>query len=64
MQQANVYRYSKRAEIDTQIAAMRDRIVEERRGQIGRMAARDEAIAVTTVWYRKQYEAIERELED
>jgi uncharacterized membrane protein len=62
MDQADLYRYSQRNEIDKQINAMRNRIIEERRGEIGRMAAHQEAIAVTTDWYRAQYMRIEHEV--
>lgn len=62
MNQADIYRYSQRGEIDHQIEAMRTRIIAERRPQIGRMAAHQEAIEVTTDWYRAQYMRIENEV--
>lgn len=62
MNQADLYRYSQRAEIDNQIRAMRDRIIAERRGEIGRQAAFNEANDVTTDWYREQYMRIENEV--
>lgn len=63
MNKADQYVYSHRYEIDQQIDAMRARIVEERRGEIGRMAAFHEAIEVTSAWWSAQYERIENEAE-
>lgn len=63
MNEADVYRYSNRYEIDRQIDAMRERIVAERRGEIGRMAASQEAVEVTGDWWRAQYVRIENEVE-
>lgn len=61
MNEADRYVYSNRYVIDNQIEAMRARIIEERRTEIGRRAAFHEAIEVTTDWYRNQYERIENE---
>lgn len=63
MNQADSYVYSHRYDIDQQIEAMRARIIEERRGEIGRNAAFQEAIEVTTGWWSAQYERIENEAE-
>jgi uncharacterized membrane protein len=62
MNAADTYRYSNRYEIDCQIEAMRNRIIAERRSEIGRQAAWQEAINVTTGWYRAQYNRIENEV--
>lgn len=62
MNQSDIYRYSERYEIDRQIEAMRSRIVEERRAEIGRLAAFREAIDATTGWYSAQYMRIENEV--
>lgn len=64
MNQADIDTYTQRYEIDQQIEAMRNRIIEERRGEIGRMAAFHEAIEVTADWYRAQYMRIENELDE
>lgn len=62
MEPADIYRFTQRYKIDRQIQDMRERIVEERREQIGRLAARQEAEDVTYDWYRAQYERIENEV--
>lgn len=62
MNDADIYCYSQRHEIDRQVDAMRNRIIEERRGEIGRTAAFNEAIEVTADWYRAQYMRIENEV--
>ena len=63
MNEADRYVYANRYDIDRQIDAMRARIVEERRGEIGRRDAHTEAIEVTTAWWSAQYERIENEAE-
>lgn len=62
MDAADIYRYSSRYEIDRQIEAMRERIIAERRSEIGRQAAWQEANDVTGDFYRAEYMRIENEV--
>lgn len=63
MNAADIYRYSNRADVDRQVEAMRNRIIAERREEIGRQAAWQEAQDVTIGFKRAQYNRIEDEVE-
>ncbi len=63
MNAADTYRYSNRANVDQQVEAMRNRIIAERRGAIGRQAAWQEAQDVTIGFKRAEYNRIEDEVE-
>ncbi len=62
MNAADIYRYSSRYDVDRQIDAMRERIIAERRPEIGRRAAWQEAHDVTADYYRSEYRRIENEV--
>lgn len=62
MNAANAYRYSNRDKVDRQVEAMRERIIDERREQIGRQAAWQEAQDVVHGYYSAQYNRIENEV--
>lgn len=64
MDAADTYRYSNRYDVDRQVEAMRNRIITERRSEIGRQAAWKEANEVTRDFYRDEYQRIEREVQD
>ena len=61
MNASDIYRYSERGKVDQAIQAMRERIIAERREEIGRRAAWQEAQDVTTDYYRAEYNRIEDE---
>lgn len=62
MNAADLHRYSSRATVDQQIFAMTSRIVAERRGEIGVMAAQREASEAVGPWHRSEYQRIENEV--
>ncbi len=62
MTPAEIHRYASRADVDQQIEAMRERIIAERRPEIGRQAAWQEARDVTTDFYRAEYHRSENEV--
>lgn len=62
MNAADTYRYSNRADIDRQIEAMKERIFEERREEIGRWAARQEARQAVYAFHKAEYNRIEDEV--
>ena len=64
MNAADIYRYSSRDAVDRQIEAMRQRIIAERRSEIGRMAAFQEASDVLHDYYSAEYMRIEHEVTD
>lgn len=62
MNQSDICRYSNRAVVDRRVEAMRERIIAERREEIGRRAAWQEAQDVVHDFYSAEYMRIEREV--